>query len=168
MIKVVLKLARLLGRSWCCWWEYCGERVLPGARRPLGSHLFFFFFSYAIFKNLFIFNWRIIVLQYCVGFCQTSVWSVIGTYWSPPFWTFLPPTSLPIPPLLVVTEPHFEFPESYSKFPLVLYFTCGYACSVLIISVHPTLSFLPAIHKSVLCICVSIAALQIISSVTSF
>ena len=25
-------------------------------------------------KNLFIFNWRIIALQYCVGFCQTSIW----------------------------------------------------------------------------------------------
>ena len=24
------------------------------------------------FKNLFIFNWRIITLQYCVGFCETS------------------------------------------------------------------------------------------------
>ena len=30
----------------------------------------------------------------------------------------LPPTSHPIPPLQVVTEPWFEFPESYSKFPL--------------------------------------------------
>ena len=26
------------------------------------------------FLNLFMFNWRIIALQYCVGFCQTSTW----------------------------------------------------------------------------------------------
>ena len=25
-------------------------------------------------KNVFIFNWRIIALQYCIGFCQTSTW----------------------------------------------------------------------------------------------
>ena len=35
------------------------------------------------------------------------------------------PTSLPIPPFSVVTEPLFEFPESYSKFPLAIYFTYG-------------------------------------------
>ena len=29
---------------------------------------------YSFFFNLFIFNWKIIVLQYCVGFCQTSTW----------------------------------------------------------------------------------------------
>ena len=28
------------------------------------------------FKNLFIFNWRIIALQYCIGFCQTSTTSL--------------------------------------------------------------------------------------------
>ena len=27
-----------------------------------------------IFFNVFIFNWRIINLQYCVGFCHTSTW----------------------------------------------------------------------------------------------
>ena len=74
----------------------------------------------------------------------------------------------PVLPLSVVTEPHFEFPESYSKFPLALYFTYGYACCHVTVSMHPTLSFLPAIHKCVLCACVSIAALHIISSVPSF
>ena len=37
----------------------------------------------------------------------------------------LPPMSLPIPLLWVVTEPLFEFPESYSKFLLAIYFTYG-------------------------------------------
>ena len=35
----------------------------------------------------------------------------------------LSPVSLPILPLWVVTEPLFEFPESYSKFLLAIYFT---------------------------------------------
>ena len=34
----------------------------------------FTFVLFSIFKKLFIFNWRIIVLQYCVGFCHTSTW----------------------------------------------------------------------------------------------
>ena len=42
--------------------------------------LFFFYICNAfilfihIFLNLFIFNWRIIALQYYVGFCHTSTW----------------------------------------------------------------------------------------------
>ena len=44
----------------------------------------FCFFS---FKNLFIFNWRIIVLQYCVGFCHTST-CISHRY------TYVPPVSV--------------------------------------------------------------------------
>ena len=44
------------------------------------------------------------------------------------------PTSLPIPHFEIVTEPLFEFPESYGKFPLPIYFTYG------IVSFHVTLS----------------------------
>ena len=33
----------------------------------------FHFLNYYIFY-LFIFNWRIIALQYCIGFCHTSTW----------------------------------------------------------------------------------------------
>ena len=37
-----------------------------------------------------------------------------------------PPSHLlPIPSFQIVTEPLFEFPESYSKFPLAIYFTYG-------------------------------------------
>ena len=42
--------------------------------------------------NLFIFNWRIIALHYCVGFCQHE--SAIGIVrMLPPSWTSLPPPS---------------------------------------------------------------------------
>ena len=33
----------------------------------------FKFRSFFFFKNLFIFNWKIIALQYCVGFCHISM-----------------------------------------------------------------------------------------------
>ena len=36
----------------------------------------------------------------------------------------------------VVTEPQFE---SYSKFPLAIYFTCGNVCFHVALSIHPTL-----------------------------
>ena len=51
-----------------------------------------------IFKNVFLFNWRIIALQCCVGFCQTSTWiSHRCTYVPTPL--NLSPTAHSIPPL---------------------------------------------------------------------
>ena len=67
----------------------------------LGQFLFFFNF---FFLNLYIyFNWRLITLQYCSGFCHTLTWISHGctcvSHPEPP-----PPTSLPIPSLSVVPE----------------------------------------------------------------
>ena len=50
-----------------------GPKLITGARKPQPegqswTHLFFFFF------NSFIFNWRIIASQCCVGFCHVSTW----------------------------------------------------------------------------------------------
>ena len=54
---------------------------------------------------------------------------------------FEPPSiSLPIPPLQVDTEPLFEFPETYSKFPLTVYFTHGNVNFHVTLSIHLTLS----------------------------
>ena len=52
----------------------------------------------------------------------------------------LPPISLPIPPLQVGTEPLFEFPKSYSKFPLAVYFTYGNVSVHVTLPIHLTLS----------------------------
>ena len=71
--------------------------------------------------SLFIFNWRIIALQYYVGFCHTSTWITHRSTYVPFFFN-LPSTSHPIPPLEVVTESWSVFPESYRKFPLAIYF----------------------------------------------
>ena len=42
-------------------------------------------FCFSFFLK-FILNWRIIVLQYCVGFCHMSTWTS-HSYMSPPSWT---------------------------------------------------------------------------------
>ena len=54
--------------------------------------------SVQFLKNLFIFYWRIIALQYFVVFCQISTW-VSHRYTYIPSLLNLPPVSLPIPPL---------------------------------------------------------------------
>ena len=49
--------------------------------------------------------------------------SAMGIHMSPPSWISHPSLSPSHPSRLL--EPRFEFPESYSKFPLALYFTYG-------------------------------------------
>ena len=44
------------------------------------------------------FNWRIITLQNCIGFCHISVW-INHSYTHVPFLLNLPPTSHPVPHL---------------------------------------------------------------------
>ena len=46
--------------------RFCAVSTFFSPWNICAAHLFYFF--------KFIFNWRIIVLQYCVGFCHTSVW----------------------------------------------------------------------------------------------
>ena len=55
-------------------------------------------------------------------------------------------------------SPPFEFPESYSQFPLATYFTFGIVNFHVTLSIHFTLSLFPShhVHKSVPCVCVSI------------
>ena len=100
--------------------------------------------DWVYFFLLFMFNWRITALQYCVGFCHTSAW-LSHKYTYVPSLLNLPPASHPFPPLEVVIEPWLDFPESYSKFPLAIYmFPCYY------LHLSPSLSPLPHVHKSVL------------------
>ena len=72
-------------------------------------------------KAFFFLNWRIIALQYCVGFYLTSTW-ISHRFTYVPSHLNIPPISHPIPPLQAVTKPGFEFPESYSKFPMAIHF----------------------------------------------
>ena len=88
--------------------------------------------------NLFIFNGRIIAWQYSVGFSIHQHESAIGIHMFPCF--------------QVVTEPWFEFPESFSKFPLVIYFPYGnmFPCYSLysLLSSQPHLLPSAHVHKS--------------------
>ena len=73
--------------------------------------------KFKLLKNFFIFNWRRIALQYCIGFCHTSTWI---SYW------YLCVTSLPSP----IHSTHLGWqrapvwaPWVIDKFPLAIYFT---------------------------------------------
>ena len=55
------------------------------------SHMWFLFIISLIFFGSFFFNWMIIALQYCVGFCHTSTW-VYHRY------TYAPPSGVSPPP----------------------------------------------------------------------
>ena len=80
---------------------------------------------FPIIYFLFIFNWRIIALQNCASFCPTSTW-ISHRYTYVPSLLDLSPTSQPIPPLQVVIEHQFEFPELYGKLPLLILHTVVY------------------------------------------
>ena len=61
-----------------------------------------------LIKFIYFFNWRVIVLQNFLGFCQTSTW--IGhRYTYVPSLLNVPPISLPIPQLQVVTDPPLQY-----------------------------------------------------------
>ena len=79
--------------------------------------------------SLFILNWKIIALQYCIGFYQTSAWIShrFTKPVSPPTWASLPPPSL-FHNSRLSQSPWLEFPESYRKFSLAIYFTYGNVC----------------------------------------
>ena len=85
------------------------------------------------------FNWRVIALQNFVGFCQISTW-ISHRYTYVPSCLNLLPISLPISPLWVVIDYLSEFPESYNKFPLAIYFIHGNVSFHVTLSIHFTLS----------------------------
>ena len=125
---------------------------------PFHGEFFFFFF----FLPLYFFNWRIIALQNFVIFCHIST-RISHRYAHVPSLPNLPPICLPILPFQIITEPLFEFPESYSKFPLAIYFARGIVNLHVTLSIHLTPSHLPSprVHRSVLYVCFSIASLKI-------
>ena len=90
---------------------------------------------------LFIFNWRLIALQYWFDFRHTSTWICHRcTYVSSLL--NLPPTS-DLPPLYIVAEPQFEFPESQGNFPLAIYCNKGSVYASMLLS--PFISSAPCV-----------------------
>ena len=63
----------------------------------------------------------LISLQYCVGFFHPST-RISHKYTHVSSLLNFPSMSHPVPPLQVITELWLEFPESFIKFPLAIYF----------------------------------------------
>ena len=123
-------------------------------------------YDVSVFLIYYIFNWRIIALWRCVGFCCTSAW-VSHRCPCVPSLTGLPPPPSPAT-LQAVTEHHSEFPGSHGTFPplCILHMMMhAFQCC----SLRPAQPLLPPLcPRSVLCVCVSAAALWMGSSGPSF
>ena len=108
------------------------------------------------FFNINLFNWRLITLQYCIGFAIHQHESATGIHVFP---ILKPPSSsLPIPSLWVIPV---HQPQASSIMHRtwtgdsfhIWYYTCFNS----ILPNHPTLSLSHRVQKTVLYICVSFA-----------
>ena len=113
------------------------------------------------------FNWRLITLQYCIGFAIHWHESATGVYVFPILKP--PPTSLPIPSLWVIPVHQLQAScimhrtwtgDSFH----IWYYTCFNA----ILPNHPTLALSHRVQKTVLYICVSFAISHTGLSLPSF
>ena len=82
---------------------------------------FFFFENDVLFLNLYLYilNWRILALQCCVGFCHISTW-FSHRQKNVPSLLSLSFLSHSVHPTRKSQSTGFEFPMSYSKFPLAI------------------------------------------------
>ena len=116
------------------------------------------FFLIIIFKKFKFsyFNWRLIALQYCIGFAIHQHKSAKGVHGFPILNP--PPTSFPVPSLWVI-------PVRQAQASCILHRTWTgnsfliwyYACFKAILPNHPTLFLSLRVQKTVLYICVSFA-----------
>ena len=111
--------------------------------------------SFLKFKFIY-FNWRLITLQYCIGFAIHQHESATGVHMFPSLNP--PPTSLPIPSLSVIAvhQPQasciLHWTWTGDSF-LIWYYTCFNA----ILPNHPTLSLSHTSHKLFIIILKSLA-----------
>ena len=127
-----------------------------------------FYVAVFFLKYKFIyFNWRLITLQYCIGFAIHQHVSATGIHVVPILNPL--PSSLPVPSLWVISvhQPqassimHWAWAgDSFH----IWYYTCFNA----ILPNHPTLSLSHRVQKTVLYICVSFAVLHTGLLVPSF
>ena len=124
------------------------------------TRIFFFFSFFHFFKNVNLFDWKLITLQYCIGFAIHWHESTTGVHVFP---ILNPsPTSLPIPSLWVI-------PVHQPQASCIMHWTWTgdsfhiwyYTCFNVILPNHPTLSLSHRVQKTVLYICVSFAVSHI-------
>ena len=121
-----------------------------------------------ILKFKFIyFNWRLITLQYCVGFTIHQHESTMGVHVFPIL--NLPNTSLPIPSLWVIPvhqpQASCNLHQTWTGDSFLMWY---YTCFNAILQNHPTLALSHRVQKTVLYICVSFAVLHTGLSLPSF
>ena len=109
-------------------------------------------FPFFQFKFI-IFNWRLITLQYCIGFAIHQHESATGVHVFPILNP--PPTSLPVPSLWVIPVHHPKLPVSCIEPGLAIRFLYDIIRFNASLPNHPTLSLSHRIQKTVLYICVS-------------
>ena len=69
----------------------------PAGKSHIYSYIFVCVGSFLFLINLSIFNWRIIALQYYIGFCHTSTWISHRYPYVPSFLNLSPSYLLPYP-----------------------------------------------------------------------
>ena len=124
--------------------------------------------SVAFFIYKFIcFNWRLITLQYCIGFAIYQHDSATGVHVFP---ILNPPlSSLPMPSLWVIPV-HQPWASCILHWTWTgdSFHTWYYTCFNAILPNHPTLALSHRVQKTVLYICVSFAVLHSGLSLPSF
>ena len=129
---------------------------------PQSSNLLFFIF----FKFIY-FNWRLIILQYYIGFAIHWHESATGIHVLPIL--IPPPTSLPIPSLWVIPVHHPQasciMHQTWTGDSFHIWY---YTCFNAILPNHPILALSHIVQKNVLYICVSFAVTHTGLSLPSF
>ena len=126
--------------------------------------VYIFLFSFKIYIYIFYFNWRLITLQYCIGFAIHQHESTTGVHVFPILNP--PPTFLPIPSLWVIPvhQPQASciLHQTWTGDSFLIWY---YTCFNAILPNHP-----PAhrVQKTVLYICVSFAVSHTGLSLPSF
>ena len=118
-------------------------------------------------KTYIYFNWRLITLQYCIGFAIHQHESATGVHMFPILNP--PPTSLPVPSLWVIPvhQPQASciMHRSWTGYSFHIWY---YTCFNAVLPNHPTLSLSHRVQKNFLYICVSFAVSHSGLSLPSF
>ena len=118
------------------------------------THIYIPFLNFKIlfiFLKLFIFTWRIIVLQYCAGFCQTSTWTSHRSTCASSLLN-LPSNTHSVQPLFVTTEPGSELLHHTANPTGYLFYIWDCTRFHATLSTHPSFSFSHCVLKSSLCL----------------
>ena len=142
--------------------------ITENKRKIRIKRIFYFFFWFFFYYYKFIyFNWRLITLQYCIGFAIYQHESTTGIHVFPILNP--PPTSLPVPSLWVISvyQPQASciLHRTWTGDPFHIWY---YTCFNAILPNHPTLTLSHRVQKTVLYICVSFAVSHTGLSLPSF